>query len=52
MSLQGKQENRSLCASRHNISLSVYLFLDSKLELGKSKEFNNEEDESTCQKSF
>ena len=39
-SLPGKQKNSSFCASRHiNNYLSVYLFVNSELQKGKSKEF-------------
>ena len=41
-SLSGKKEKLSRSASRHNNNnLSVYIFLDSDLYLGKSKGFNN-----------
>ena len=42
-SLPEKQKNSSLNTSKHiNSNLNVYLFLDSKLQLGKSIEFSNE----------
>ena len=40
-SLPEEQEKYSFSSSRH-ISLSVYLFLDSELQLGESKELNDE----------
>ena len=42
-----------ICVSRHiSNSLSAYLFLNFELQLGKSKEFNNEEMEAQVKRAF